>query len=75
MLFRSDPSIEIAQTKRVLIRSARQVILLADASKWGRVGFAKVAPLSAIHTIVTDASLPPEGRAAIERLGIQLLLV
>jgi DeoR/GlpR family transcriptional regulator of sugar metabolism len=70
----TDLSIEVAQTKRAMIRAARQVILLADASKWGRVGFAKVVPLGAVHVIITDTALPAEAQAAIERLGIQLIL-
>jgi DeoR/GlpR family transcriptional regulator of sugar metabolism len=70
----TSPSIEVAQVKRAMIRAGRQVILLADSSKWGRVTFAKVAPLSAIHTIVTDTNLPSDMRTAIERLGIQLIL-
>jgi DeoR family transcriptional regulator of aga operon len=71
----TDSSIEIAQVKRAMIRAARQVILLVDASKWGRTGFYKIAPLSAVHTIITDTNLPDAARTAIERLGIDLLLV
>ncbi len=64
-----------AQVKRAMIRAARQVILLADSSKWGRTGFYKVAPFTAVHTIVSDTNLPPESRRVIERLGIELILV
>ena len=71
----TDTSIEIAQIKRAMIRAGRQVILLADSSKWGRVAFAKVAPLEAVHVIVTDSGLPDDTRAACERLGIRLVVV
>jgi DeoR/GlpR family transcriptional regulator of sugar metabolism len=71
----TDLSIEIAQTKRAMVRAARKVILLADSSKWGRVGFAKVVPLADVHTFVTDSALPETAREAIEQLGVELVLV
>src|SRR5439155_22894047 len=54
----TDTSIEIVQVKQAMVRAARRVILLADSSKWGCVAFAKVVPLSGVHTIVTDSNLP-----------------
>jgi DeoR family transcriptional regulator of aga operon len=71
----TDLSLEIAKTKRAMIRAAREVVLLADASKWGRMGFAKVVPISAIHVLVTDSGLSAEARTSIEEMGIQLVLV
>lgn len=71
----TDTSMEIAQVKRAMVRAARQVILLADSSKWKRTGFSKVVPFDAIHTIVSDTNLPEEVAQAIERRGIELLLV
>jgi DeoR family transcriptional regulator, aga operon transcriptional repressor len=71
----TDTSSEIAYVKQSMIRAARRVILLADSSKWRRVAFVKVVPLSAIHTVVTDSDLPDEARAAIERVGVELIVV
>jgi DeoR/GlpR family transcriptional regulator of sugar metabolism len=70
----TDPSVEVSQVKRAMIEAARQVILLADSSKWRKVGFAKVARLASINTIVSDTGLPEEARAAIQRMGIELIL-
>lgn len=71
----TSPSIEVAQVKRAMIRAARQVILLADSSKWGRVTFAKVVPLTTVHVLVTDTNFPAEARGMLERLGIKVILV
>jgi DeoR/GlpR family transcriptional regulator of sugar metabolism len=71
----TDTTPEIAQIKRAMIRAARRVILLSDSSKWGRSGFIKVAPLSAVQTIISDTSLDAEARAVIEGLGIELKTV
>jgi len=69
-----DPSLEVAQVKRAMIQAARQVILLADSSKWRKAGFAKVVRLTAIHTVISDDKLPDEARALFVRLGIELIL-
>jgi DeoR family transcriptional regulator, aga operon transcriptional repressor len=69
----TDSTVEIAQVKRAMVRAARRVILVVDSSKWGTAGFIKVVPLTAIDTIVSDAGLPESERAAIERLGIELI--
>lgn len=70
----TDTSVEVSQVKRAMIQAARQVILLADSSKWHKVGFAKVARMASISTIVTDSGLPEDGREAIQRIGVELVL-
>ena len=71
----TDTTLEIAQVKRAMIKAAKQVILLADSSKWDHTGFIKVAPLAEIDALISDDKTSGERRAAIERLGIQLLVV
>lgn len=70
----TDSTMEIAQVKWAMIRAARQVVLVTDASKWGHAGFIKVAPLADIDTLIVDAALPDDARAAIEQLGIELVI-
>ena len=55
----SESSIEIAEMKRRMMAAARRVILLADASKFGRRAFARICGLHEIHTLVSDKQ-PPE---------------
>ena len=70
----TDTTMEIAQVKRAMIRAAKQVILLADSSKFGSAGFIKVAPLSEVHTVVTDAGLSSEARGLLEKAGIEVVI-
>ncbi len=56
----TDTTLEIAQVKRAMIQSAKQVYLLADSSKWDQTGFIKVASLEGIDTLITDKQLPRE---------------
>jgi DeoR/GlpR family transcriptional regulator of sugar metabolism len=61
-------------TDRALRRIARQVILVADSSKYGRVEPALVLPLEDIDVLVTDKQLGPDAVAAIEGCGVTVVL-
>jgi DeoR/GlpR family transcriptional regulator of sugar metabolism len=62
-------------TDRAIMRIAREVIVVADHSKCGRVSAAFVAPLSAIGTLVTDTGAPPEFVEAARAQGVRVLAV
>ena len=62
-------------TDRAIMRIAREVIVVADHSKCGRVSAAFVAPLSAMRTLVTDTGTPPEFVDALKAQGIRVLAV
>jgi DeoR/GlpR family transcriptional regulator of sugar metabolism len=66
----TTPNLAEAATDRALIASARELIVLADSSKWGVVGLADIAPLSAAHTVITDDKMTHDGmRALRDRVG------
>jgi len=58
----TTPNLAEATTNRALVDSAREVIVLADSSKWGVVGLADIAPLHAAAMVITDDALPDDGR-------------
>jgi DeoR/GlpR family transcriptional regulator of sugar metabolism len=58
----TTPNLAEAATDRALLAAAREVVVLADSSKWGVVGLADIAPLDAAHVVITDTDLPDEGR-------------
>lgn len=57
-------------TDRAILKIGRQVILVADHTKFDRVSPAFVAPLSSIHHLVTDSAAPPEFIEALRQMGI-----
>ncbi len=67
-----DVSVEVARIKSAMIASARQVILLADSSKWGVRALARVAPFSAVHTWITDTDLPLDVAEQLQAHGTQV---
>lgn len=71
----TTPNLAEAETNRVLIASADQVIVCADSTKWGSVGLASFAPLSAADVVITDNGLSAEGRASLSEAVRSLRLV
>jgi len=60
--------------KQAMIRSAREVILLADFINFGQESVAQVAELKNITHLVTDDSLPANIRLDLAKQGIKLML-
>lgn len=61
-------------TDRAIIQSASEVILVADHSKFGKVSTVLVAPVTAVHRIVTDSAAPADIVAELRKLGIEVIL-
>lgn len=59
-----------AQTNRTLLRTAERVIVVADSSKLGRRGFARISDLSVVHDLVTDAAAQESDVQAFRAAGI-----
>jgi DeoR family fructose operon transcriptional repressor len=68
------PSFEEVAVKRAMIEAASEVILLADHSKFGHDSLVRVAPLTAVSTIVTSSSCDPATVLAIREAGIEVIL-
>ncbi len=58
--------------KQAMIRSAREVILVADYTNFGQESVAQVAELSIVNRLITDDSLPANIRLDLAKLGIKL---
>ena len=68
----TSPNLAEAKTNQALIAAAREVVVVADSSKWGVIGFADIAPLSAADTLITDSGLPAR---ALEQVREQVATV
>lgn len=71
----SHHNISEVTIKQAMIRSARDVILLADHTSFGEEAGIQVAPLTVVQTLITDDALPPSTRLDISKVGIQIILV
>lgn len=70
----STTDIREAHLNQKMIKSAQRVIVLADSSKFGRRGFAKICDMDSIDTIITDSHIRPVDRNRIEEMGIDLIV-
>lgn len=70
----TTPNLAEAQTKKAMMRSAREIILVADHSKVGRVAFAQICGLDKVHCLITDPGTPADFLAGAEKLGVRVLL-
>jgi DeoR/GlpR family transcriptional regulator of sugar metabolism len=70
----SEFNLEDSQVKKAMLRSAKEIVVLADASKFGQVAFASIAPLKVVGRIVTDQSLDPALLARLQEEKIEVLL-
>ena len=68
------PNLEEAYLNEIMIRIAREVIVVADSSKFQRRSLAYICGLDKIHTVVTDSGISDEDRKHLEDAGIRLIL-
>jgi DeoR/GlpR family transcriptional regulator of sugar metabolism len=70
----SHNTISEVTMKQAMIRSAHEVIVLADHTVFRAEVGIQVAPLMAVHKLITDDALPPSTRLDISKMGIQIIL-
>ena len=61
-------------TDRAIMKSGREVIIVADHSKVNRVSTVLLAPLSSMNTFVTDSKVDRKFVQALKRQGIQVVM-
>ena len=69
------PDVLEAQLNSQLIRVAREVNVVADASKFRRRSLSLIARLESVHRIITDDKIDADTSAAIRGKGIELVVV
>jgi DeoR/GlpR family transcriptional regulator of sugar metabolism len=66
------PSEFDAEAKMAMMAIARRVVLVADATKFGRDSYVRVAQLNNVHDLVTDARVDRAWRERIAEVGVRL---
>jgi DeoR/GlpR family transcriptional regulator of sugar metabolism len=67
----TDPS--EAFTKKLVLDQARQVVVLADSSKAGKVSFAGAGGWDKVHALITDTSVDRDFAKELTKKGIKLI--
>jgi DeoR family transcriptional regulator of aga operon len=63
-----------ASLNQKMVERAKKIIVLTDATKFGRVSLHGIAKLERIDTIITDDRISGEYREELEKLGIELVI-
>lgn len=63
-----------AEASRQFAAVARRVVVAADATKLGRTTFARICPLDAIDTLVTDAPPAADLAAELADVGVEVIV-
>ena len=70
----SGGNLEETMVNRAMLSISREIILVADLSKFSRRSMARIAPFSEIDTVISDTGLPEEAQVRLRALGCSLLL-
>ncbi|HEX7432693.1 MAG TPA: substrate-binding domain-containing protein [Anaerolineaceae bacterium] len=70
----SHTNISEVTIKQLMLRAAREVILLADYTCFQQEALIQVAPITMVHKIITDDALPASIRLELGALGISVIL-
>lgn len=68
------PALSDIPVKRAMIEAAREVVLVADASKIGQRSFTALGGIDMVDVLVTDTSIRDEDRSAIESAGVRVVV-
>jgi DeoR/GlpR family transcriptional regulator of sugar metabolism len=60
--------------KQAMIRAAREVILLADHTVFGRESVMQIGPATLVNKLITDNALPADQRLELGKLGIEITI-
>jgi DeoR/GlpR family transcriptional regulator of sugar metabolism len=61
----TTPNLLEAATDRALVACARQVVVVADSTKWGVIGLSTIAALDEVDVLVSDEELPVSARRSL----------
>ncbi len=71
----SADNLDEARCDQLLMTAARNVVLLADHSKFGQIATVRVAPVTRIDRLITDSGVAPERIDAIAEQGVLIEVV
>lgn len=71
----SGANLQETMVTRAMLHIAREIILVADATKFSKRGMSRIAPYSEIDTVISDTSLSEEIQEKLRAQGCNLILV
>ena len=69
-----DPRLPVEQRLGLMCKAAREIIVVTDSSKLGRVCLHKILDTRGIARLVTDAGIGEATRAELARCGVEVII-
>jgi DeoR/GlpR family transcriptional regulator of sugar metabolism len=70
----TDTPKELVVQKRMIAKYAREVVALADSSKWGNVSLESFCRLEDVKTVISDAKAPQALVDRIREMGVEVVI-
>jgi DeoR/GlpR family transcriptional regulator of sugar metabolism len=70
----SHTNLSEVSIKQAMIKCAREVILLADHSKFNQESLIQIAPISVVDVLITDNGLPAGSRLQLNAAGVDVII-
>ena len=67
--------VEGAEIVRRMAERSERTVLIADSSKFGKIGFVHVLPVHQVKTLITDSELPESARVELTETGVEVIQV
>ena len=67
--------VEGAEIVRKMAERSEGTVLVADSSKFGKIGFVHVLPVQRVETLITDVELPIPAQAELGKTGVEVIQV
>jgi len=69
------PHLAEAELNAKMIKMSRQVVVVADSSKFARHNISLIARIEQLHMLITDRAAPPEAVERLRAAGVEVRLV
>lgn len=69
------PNPEEAELNRLMIEASKEVIVVADSTKFKRKSFAFIAPMTRVDYIITDSKIPEDELRNLRSIGVNTIIV
>jgi len=64
-----------AKVNRVMMESAKRIVVVCDSSKFGRRSLALIAPTEDVHEVITDRGISSKDSGRLKKAGIKVMAV
>lgn len=68
------PNVEEARLNEIMIEISREVILLADSSKFKKRSFAFICSIHQIDKVITDSGIPDDDLKRLQDAGVEVII-